>query len=146
MIIVTKKNVTENQLEVITKELESHDIRIQLNKGDCIQFTYDMPEHIDTLRIQFDLDYKRQSVSPNMKMQWFAQKLHQGLDFVPMKVAVTIVKDFEVYADGDLIYTDHNNYHSLAKVKIDKDVQNICVKFNETWGAEKINVYACDFI
>ena len=34
MIIVTKKNVTENQLEVITKELESHDIRIQLNKGD----------------------------------------------------------------------------------------------------------------
>lgn len=53
-------------------------------------------------------------------MQWFAQKLHQGSDFVPMKVANTIVRDFEVYADGELVYKDNNNYHSLVKVKIDK--------------------------
>ena len=120
--------------------------KIRLNKGDCIEFTYDTPEHIDTLRIQFDLDYKRKSVSPNMKMQWFAQKLHQGLDFVPMKVANTIIRDFEVYADGELVYKDNNNYHSLAKVKIDKDVKKISVKFNDTWGAEKIYIFACDFI
>lgn len=151
----TKKamlNISDAKREILFSGIErprfenDEGNKIQLCKGDCIEFSYDQKMHIDTLRIQFDLDYKRQSVSPNMKMQWFAQKLHQGLDFVPMKVADTIVKDFEVYADGDLIYTDHNNYHSLAKVKIDKDVQNICVKFNETWGAEKINVYACDFI
>ena len=120
--------------------------KIILNKGDNISFSYNSEMHIDTLRIQFDLDYKRQSVSPNLKMQWFAQKLHQGLDFVPMKVANTIVKSFEVYADGSLIYKTDNNYHSLVKVNINKDVKNVLIKFNDTWGYEKINIYACDFI
>ena len=106
----------------------------------------DTQTHIDTLRIQFDLDYKRESVSPNMKMQWFAQKLHQGKDFVPMKVANTIVRDFEVYADDELVCKDSNNYYSLVKVKIDKDGKKISIKFNDTWGAEKVNIYACDFI
>ena len=34
MIIVTKKNVSEAQLESITKELESHNIRVQMNRGE----------------------------------------------------------------------------------------------------------------
>ena len=34
MIIVTKKNVSEAQLETITKELESHNIRVQMNHGE----------------------------------------------------------------------------------------------------------------
>lgn len=120
--------------------------KITLNKGDCIVFSYDSEKHIDTLRIQFDLDYKRQSVSPNRKMQVFAQKLHQGLDFEPMNVANSIVKAFEVYADDELIYSNYNNYYSLAKININKDVKKISVKFKDTWGAEKINIYACDFI
>lgn len=145
-------NLSESDKEVLFNGIErprfenDEGNKIQLNKGDCIEFTYDTQTYIDTLRIQFDLDYKRKSVSPNMKMQWFAQKLHQGSDFVPMKVANTIVRDFEVYADGELVYKDNNNYHSLVKVKIDKDIKKISVKFNDTWGAEKINIFACDFI
>ena len=120
--------------------------KITLNKGDCIEFSYNDKQHIDILRIQFDLDYKRESVSPNKKMRVFAQKLHCGLDFVPMKVANTIVKDFEIYADDKLIYKNDNNYHSLVKVKINKEVSKIVVKFNDTWGSENINIFACDFI
>lgn len=120
--------------------------KITLNKGDYIEFSYNDQQHIDILRIQFDLDYKRESVSPNKKMRVFAQKLHCGLDFVPMKVANTIVKDFEIYADDKLIYKNDNNYHSLVKVKINKEVSKIVVKFNDTWGSENINIFACDFI
>ncbi len=120
--------------------------KVALNKGDSIEFSYTDETHINTLRIQFDLDYKRLSVSPNRKMRIFAQKLHEGLDFVPVKVANTIVKDFEVYADDELIYKNKNNYYSLAKIKINKAVKKISVKFNDTWGAEKVNIFACDFI
>ena len=120
--------------------------KIVLNKGDRIEFSYTKETHIDTLRIQFDLDYKRLSVSPNRKMRVFAQKLHEGLDFVPVKVANTIVKDFEVYADDKLIYKNDNNYYSLIKVSINRNVKKIYVKFNNTWGAEKVNIFACDFI
>lgn len=120
--------------------------KIQLEKGENLSFSFDDKKHIDTLRIQFDMDFARTSVTPNWKMRVFAQKLHYGLDFVPVKVADTIVKDIEVYADGELIYKNENNYYSLLKIDINRDVRNITVKFNDTHGAEKINIYACDFI
>ena len=53
---------------------------------------------------------------------------------------------FEKIADDKLIYKNNNNYHSLVKVKIDKEVSKIVVKLNDTWGSENINIFACDFI
>ena len=147
-----KINLSSEDVEILFNGVErprfenDEGNKITLNKGDCIEFSYNDKQHIDILRIQFDLDYKRESVSPNKKMRVFAQKLHCGLDFVPMKVANTIVKDFEIYADDKLIYKNDNNYHSLVKVKINKEVSKIVVKFNDTWGSENINIFACDFI
>lgn len=119
---------------------------ITLNKGDEIRFTFDDAKHIKELRIQFDMDFGHQSVSPNMKMTWFAQKLNRGLDFVPVKVANTIVKDFCVYADGKLLFESKNNHNSFVRLPIECDAKEICITFNETWGAEKINIFACDLI
>ena len=152
---LTKKakiNLSDNEKDVLFNGIErprfenDEGNKIVLNKGDSIEFSYDEETFVDTLRIQFDLDYERLSVSPNKKMRVFAQKLHSGLDFVPMKVANTIVKDFEVYADGELIYSTDNNFYSLVKINIKRGIKNITVKFNDTWGAEKVNIFACDFI
>lgn len=117
---------------------------ITLDLEDNIQFEYPSPTNVNELRIQFDLDYSRQSVSPNRKMQVFALKLHTGRDFVPMKVASTIVKAFEVYADGKLLYKTDNNYHSLVKIPINKKITTLKVNFINTWGADKIKLFACD--
>ena len=147
-----RTNLSENDISKLFNGIErprfenDEGNKIQLKKGETIEYTFDSETQIDTLRIQFDLDYKRTSVSPNQKMQVFAQKLHFGKDFVPMKVADTIVKDFEVYTDGKLIYKNNNNYHSLVKIDVNKKVKNVTIKFNDTWGAEKINIFACDFI
>ncbi len=118
--------------------------KITLPKGAALTFSYTAPTDVRTLRLQFDLDYTRQSVSPNRKMQWFAQKLHTGRDFVPMKVADTIVKSFSVYADGACVYQTDNNYHSLVKVPIDRTVRELTVRFDDTWGADEIHLFACD--
>ncbi len=118
--------------------------RITLKLQDSIQFEYQEATNVNELRIQFDLDYLRKSVSPNWKMQVFAQKLHTGRDFVPMKVAETLVKDFEVYADGELIYKNDNNYYSLVKIPINKKLTKLTVKFLETWGAKEVNIFSCD--
>lgn len=119
---------------------------IVLNKGDSIVFSFDEKKELDTLRVQFDLDYERKSISPNYKMRVFAMKLNQGLDFVPVKVANTIVKEFEVYADGQLVFQTNNNYYSLVKIPLDIVAQKIEIKFKETWGHENIHLFACDFI
>ena len=119
---------------------------ITLEPGAKLSFDFSEEKEIDTIRLQFDLDYDRKSVSPNKKMQWFAQKLNQGLDFEPVKVPATIVKSFAVYADGQKIYETANNYYSLVKVPLKVKARNITVRFAETWGADNVNLFACDFI
>lgn len=117
---------------------------ITLNKGDELTFTFDEKKKIERLRIQFDMDFLHESVSENMKMTWFAQKINQGLDFVPVKVAKTIVKEFSVYADGALVYETNNNYYSFVRLPLDLEAKKITVKFSDTWGEDKINIFACD--
>lgn len=90
------------------------------------------------------MDFLHESVSPNVKMTWFAQKLNEGLDFVPVKVAKTIVKEFSVFADGKLLYETKNNYYSFVRLPLNVDAKEIKVKFSDTWGEEKINIFACD--
>ena len=47
---------------------------LELEKGENLSFSFDDKKHIDTLRIQFDMDFARTSVTPNWKMRVFAQK------------------------------------------------------------------------
>ncbi len=117
---------------------------IILKKGDEICFDFAETETIHELRLQLDPDFSRESISPNRKMRVFTQKLHRGLDFVPVKVAKTIVKEFCVYADGEMIYENKNNYHALVRVPLNCSAKSITVQFKETWGTEDIRIFACD--
>lgn len=134
--------ILQNGIDRPRSDVEQN--KINLPKGAELTFSYTAPTDIHTLRLQFDLDYTRQSVSPNKKMQRFAQKLHTGRDFVTMKVAATIVKSFAVYADGVCVYQTDNNYYSLVRVPIDRTVREVTVRFDETWGADEIHLFACD--
>ncbi len=117
---------------------------ICLEVGENITFTFERKEKVNTLRIAFDPDYSRMSISPNRKMRIFAQKLHQGKDFEPTKTANTIVKDLTVYGDGEVIYYNDNNYYSLLNIPLDREYKEIKVAFNKTHGAENVTIFACD--
>ena len=86
------------------------------------------------------------SISVNRKMRVFAMKLHTGLDFEPVKVAKTIVKEFVVYADGKEVYRAEDNYLSLVKIPLSLTAQEIRVHWISTHGAETVNLFAADFI
>lgn len=139
------KSILFSGIERPRKENDEEN-KISLRKGDFLEFSFEEEKFFDTLRIQFDLDYKRESVSSSVNARIFAQILHRGLDFKPIKVANTIVKSFEVFADDKKIYETDANYYSLVKIPIKRNAKKITVKFNETWGYEKINLYGCDFI
>ncbi len=146
-----KLNISESDREILFNGVERPRTTagkngIVFNKGDELTFEFENKKEIGTLRIQFDLDFGHKSISPNKKMTWFAQKLHQGLDFENVKVAKTIVKNFEIFADGEKVFETDNNHYSLVKVPLNLNAEKITVKFNETYGADKINIFACDII
>ena len=99
---------------------------------------------VEELRFIFDPDFSRKSVSPNKKMRIFAQRCNVGFDFEPMKVAKTLVKSFDVYADGELIYSTDKCHNSRVCVNIGRELKTLDVKFNETWGEEKVHLFSCD--
>lgn len=117
---------------------------ITLNKGDSITFTFDQPTQLGELRLAFDPDFSRKSISENKKMRVFAMRLHTGRDFKPVKVAAPMVRSFEVFADGKRIFADDDNYLSIRRLPLNVTAKVLEVRFLDTHGTEKVNIFSCD--
>ncbi|MBQ8345600.1 MAG: FAD-dependent oxidoreductase [Clostridia bacterium] len=114
--------------------------------GDELCFSFDSPRTIGQLRLQFDPDFGRLSISDNVKMRVFAMKLHTGKDFVPVRVAATIVKDFAVYADGREVARIEGNFRSLVKLPLNVTAKTISIRWLATNGAEQVHLFSADLL
>ena len=114
--------------------------------GESLTFTFDEAKKLGVLRLQFDPDFSRTSVSKDFKIQWFATKVHTSGDFEPVKVPNTIVKDFVVYADGKAIFMAKDNFLSLVKIPLDVEAKELRIEWLATNGAEKVHLYSADFL
>lgn len=146
-----KLNLSDKEREVLFNGIERPrqtpgENGITQNVGDSLIFTFENQEKIGSLRLRFDPDYSRMSISDNMKMRVFAMKLHTGKDFVPVRVANTIVKAFTVYADGKEIYRTDSNFLSLVKIPVEREAKEIRVVWEATNGAETVRLFAADLI
>ena len=79
-------------------------------------------------------------------MRVFAMKLSTGKDFVPVRVAATLVKSFAVYADGKEIAKIDNNFNRLVKIPLGVKAKEISVKWLVTNGAEDVRLFSADLI
>ena len=107
-------------------------------------YSFDEPTRVEFLRILFDPDFSRESVSVNRKMRVFAQTCNVGLDFEPMKVAATLVKRFEVTVDGEVVFSADRWHNARFSLPIGKTLRKLSVRFLETWGCERVRIYSCD--
>lgn len=117
---------------------------ITLKKGSTLRYDFGTPTALSELRIVFDLDYSRESVSVNRKMRVFAQKCNIGKDFRPMKVAKTLMKSFTVYLDGKEVYTTDSYHNSLFRLPLSQTASSVEIRFDETWGEDEVHLFSCD--
>ena len=138
------RDVLWNGIERPRKDGDENGIRQAV--GESLVFSFDEPRYLGTLRLRFDPDYSRMSISVNKKMRVFAMKLHTGKDFEPVRVASTIVRGFALYADGREILREENNYLSLVKIPLHLTAREIRVEWLSTNGAPDVHLFAADFI
>ena len=112
--------------------------------GESLTLRFDAPKRLETLRLRFDPDFGRKTVSENLKMRVFAMKLHTGLDFKPVKTAATIVKSFAVYADGERVYFTNDNYLSLVRIPLNLTAKELRIEWLATHGAETVRLFSVD--
>ncbi len=142
-------NLTEADRALLFNGIERPDEQdtvnyIELDIGSSLVFDFGKETELSELRLRFDPDFSRMSISPNKKMRVFAQKLNTGKDFVPVKVANTLVKSFRVLADGKEIYSDNNNHNSLRRIPLNTKAKKVEVIFEETRGIDKVHLFSAD--
>ena len=149
LTLSAKTNLSDEQKAVLFNGIERPDAEgtvnyVKIAKGDSIEYSFDEPTAVESLRLYFDLDFSRRSVTNQKKLRIYAQKCNEGLDFEPLKVAKTLCKAFEVYADGELVYSTDKCHNSLVRIPVGREVTSISVKFLDTWGSETAHVFSCD--
>ena len=142
-------NITDADREILLNGIErprteEYENAITQNIGDELKMTFENPEKIASLRLCFDPDFTRKSISDNVKMRVFAMKLHTGKNFTPVRVANTLVKDFAVYADGVEIARVENNFHRLVNVDLNTTAKELSIKWLATNGAENVRIFSVD--
>lgn len=151
LIKSAKLNISDSDKEILFNGIErprtiSGENSITFEVGSELTFDFDKSESISTLRLCFDPDFERYSISDNYKMRIYAMKLHTGKDFVPVRVAKTLVKSFIVYADETEIARVENNYKRLVKIPLNVKAKQIKIKWLETNGDDLVKLFAVDFI
>lgn len=151
LTLSARLNISDNEREILLNGIErprkeGDENGIYQKVGDSLVFEFDRPERVERLRLRFDPDYSRESISANKKIRVFAMKLHTGKDFEPVKVASTIAKGFTVYADGKEIFREENNYLSLVKIPLGVTAKEIRIQWLSTRGAQQVHLFAADFI
>ena len=144
-------NLTKAQRETLFNGIERPrtapgENGITMAVGDALTFTFAKAESLGTLRLRFDPDYSRESISVNKKMRVFAQKLHTGKDFQPVRVAATIVKAFTVLADGKEVYRTEDNYLSALQIPLNVTAKELSIRWDATNGAPEVTLFGVDLI
>ncbi|MCQ2428604.1 MAG: FAD-dependent oxidoreductase [Clostridia bacterium] len=144
-----KLNISDEDREILFNGKERPDAEgtvnyITLPVGGELSFDFGEEKELSELRIYFDPDFSRKSVSVNKKMRVFAQTSSVGLDFRPMKVASTLCKSFDVFADGELVYSTDKSHNSLCRIPLDVKASKLTVRFNETWGCDEVRLFSAD--
>lgn len=102
--------------------------------GSYIQYTFDTPKRISSIRLIFDSDLNRKRL--NMPCNY-------PLDAEPANVPQTMTRSFQIEMMGKILKVD-NNYQRLSKIKVDMLADSIRFTPIATWGAEKSHIFAWD--
>ena len=117
---------------------------ITLPVGGELTFDFGKEVELHELRLMFDPDFSRESISPNKKMRLFAQHSSVGKDFVPVKVAETLVRSFEVLCGGKTVLADDLNRLALRRIPLNVTAKTLTVRFTGTWGKDEVHLFSAD--
>lgn len=142
-------NLPAEELALLQNGIERPDADMNRNYatlpvGSTLEFDFGTARELKTLRMVFDPDFSRESITPNAKMRVFCQHCNRGLDFAQVKVAKTLVKSFSVECDGKLVYSTDKCHNSLVRIPLNTAAKNVKIRFDATWGADEVHLFSAD--
>lgn len=114
--------------------------------GSDITYTLENKEYVDCVRIIFDSDLNRSTVTGGIpRIKDCPTICNRPYDMQGYTFPATMVREFELYADGELIYSQTDNCQRLVRVPVQKDVKSITLRPISTYGSDKSHIFSFDF-
>ena len=117
--------------------------------GCWAMYEFDDLIEISKIRIVFDSDLERNTISLRYTTHKTQMQCNIFSDMDPGTVPLTMVKKFVVEALDEngkwtVIKSESNNYQRLVTIKSDMNARAVKLTVLETWGAEKVHVFSFD--
>lgn len=116
--------------------------------GGELVVTLPEPCNVRSLRLITDSDLNRETFPEGVEQsrKEFPMKCNIRLDRASLTVPNTILREFDVYADDQLIFSEKNNYQRLIRIPLGLTAREICLVLKSTWGKEEIRFYALELM
>lgn len=119
------------------------------NLGAWVQYEFNKPILIKKVRIIFDSDLERATISTRYTAHKASMGCNVFLNMDPGAVPLTMVKVFKVEVLVEqgiwvVVASETNNYQRLITIKVDMSVKAVRLVADETWGADKIHIFSFD--
>lgn len=144
-LVAENADNTENLRYGITRDENDKDNGCTVALQSTVEYKLCKPAYVEQARIVFDSDINRDTVTGWEDHYKRATICNRPLDFKALTFPSTLVTEFEVIADGNVIAHVTDNHQRLIKLPINKEISSLALRPIKTSGSEKAHIYAFDF-
>lgn len=114
--------------------------------GSEITYRFDVPAFVEQIHLVFDSDLDRKTLQGGIQEICDCPTVcNRPLDMHPYTFPATMVKAFELLADGKVIYRTEHNHQRLVKLPVGLTVSSLSLRPLETYGSEHAHIFSFDF-
>lgn len=125
---------------------EGGDNGCYITLGDYVEYTNAQPFYVGEIHLVFDSDLDRVTLKGGIQEICDCPTVcNKPLNMTPYTFPATMTKEFEVIADGEVIYKVDDNCQRLVKIPLNKTVSSLAIRPVATYGSEKAHVFSFDF-
>ncbi|MBQ4116064.1 MAG: hypothetical protein IJD37_01670, partial [Clostridia bacterium] len=125
---------------------EGGDNGCYITLGDYVEYTNAQPFYVGEIHLVFDSDLDRVTLKGGIQEICDCPTVcNKPLNMTPYTFPATMTKEFEVIADGEVIYKADDNCQRLVKIPLNKTVSSLAIRPVATYGSEKAHVFSFDF-
>ena len=111
-----------------------------------IRYKFSDPTYIGCVRIIFDSDLDRETVSGGIEEVKDCPTIcNRPLDMTSYTFPATMTKSFELIVDGSVIYSTETNNQRFVKIPLNCNVKVLELKPIDTYGEKESHIFSFDF-
>ena len=119
---------------------------VKVPLGSEITYTLSEKSFVKTARIVFDSDLNRDTVKDGIQEVRDCPTLcNRPLNMKPYTFPATMVRSFQLLADGEVIFRGDDNHQRLVKIPVARKIRALTLRPLSTYGEEKARIFSFDF-